>query len=65
MEKEYAKSLEALNLYIKIIKTVPSEEQWNNYAVQESLLSSKTLEYYSGIKFNKLCRKLIKRKVSE
>lgn len=61
MEEEYIKSMDALKLYIKVTKRVPSEEQWNNYAVQEKFLSSKSLEYYNGIKFNKLCRKIIKK----
>lgn len=62
MDEEYEKSIKALQLYIKVIKNLPSGEQWNNYAVQERLLSSKSMEYYSGIKFNKLCRKIMKRK---
>ena len=62
MEKEYEKSMEALQLYIKVTNSIPSEMQWNNYAIQERLLSSKSLEYYSCMKFNKLCRKIMKRK---
>lgn len=62
MEKEYEKSMEALQLYIKVTNSIPSEMQWNNYAIQERLLSSKSLEYYSCMKFNKLCRKIMKQK---
>ena len=46
---------------MKIIKAIPSEKQWNNYAKEEKLLSSKSMEYFSGIKFNRMCRKMIKR----
>lgn len=68
MEEKYKESMDSLRLYIKITKTIPSETQWNNYAVQEKLLSSKSIEYYSGYKFNRLCRKIMKyknNKVSE
>lgn len=62
MKEEYEKSIVALYLYIKITNNIPSETQWNNYAIQEKLLSSKSLEYYRGIKFNKMCRQMIKQK---
>lgn len=62
MKEEYEKSMIALNLYIKVTKSIPSEIQWNNYAIQEKLLSSKSLEYYNGVKFNKLCRKITKQR---
>ncbi len=63
MKEKYEESMKALQLYMKVIKNIPSETEWNNYAVQECLLSSKTLEYYNNTKFNKLCRKMIKKKV--
>lgn len=47
---------------MKAINAIPSEKQWNNYAKEEKLLSSKSMEYYSGTKFNKMCRKMIKKK---
>lgn len=62
MKEDYEKSMEALKLYLKVTKEIPSESQWNNYAKQERLLSSKSLEYLSSTKFNRMCRKLIKRK---
>lgn len=62
MYEKYEKNMEALRLYIKVVKNVPSEYQWNKYAIQEKLLSSKTIEYYSGKKFNKLCREIIKKR---
>ena len=65
MKEKYEESMKALQLYIKVIKNIPSETEWNNYAVQECLLSSKTLEYYNSTKFNKLCRKMIKKKVMQ
>lgn len=64
MKEKYEESMEALKLYIKTVNFVPSEKQWNKYALQECLFSSKSLEYYSGIKFNVLCRKIIKKKKS-
>lgn len=60
MIEKYKESMEALQLYMKTVKNIPSELDWNNYAVQEKLLSSKSIEYYSNTKFNKLCRKIIK-----
>lgn len=62
MYEEYEKSIQALQLYIKVVKNVPSEYQWNKYAIQEKLLCSKSIEYYSGKKFNKLCRKIMKKR---
>lgn len=61
MEEKYKKSINELKLYMKTINIIPSEKQWNNYAKEEKLLSSKSMEYYSGIKFNKMCRKMIKK----
>lgn len=61
MREKYQESISKLELYMKIINTIPSEKQWNNYAKEEKLLSSKSMEYFSGIKFNKMCRKMIKK----
>ena len=61
MREHYERSVEVLKLYMKITKQIPSERQWNKYARIENLLSSKSIEYLSGIKFNKMCRKLIKK----
>lgn len=61
MNKYYEKSMEELKLYLKVTKIIPSESQWNHYAMEEKLLSSKSLEYLAGMKFNKMCRKLIKK----
>lgn len=60
MWKEYEKSLNELQLYIYVTKCIPSEKQWNYYAYGEKLLSSQTIEFYSGINFKKLCRKIQK-----
>lgn len=62
MKEKYKKSMELLFLYIKITKNIPSESEWNKYAIEENLLSSKSLAYCNGIKFNKLCRKLMKKR---
>ena len=58
---EYYKSLEELKLYLKIVKKIPSEKEWNRYAVVEKLLSSKSIEYGYGKRFNQMCRKLSKK----
>lgn len=62
MEEAKQKSINALKLYIKTVKTIPSEHEWNKYANQEKLLSSKSLAYLYQIKFNKLCRSIRKRR---
>lgn len=62
LEENYRKSIKELELYLKITNEIPSEKAWNNYARSEKLLSSKSLEYFSEIKFNKMCRKMIKRR---
>ena len=56
----YEKSLNELKLYLKIIKEIPNETVWNRYAQSQEILSSKSLEYKYGSKFNKMCRELIK-----
>ena len=58
----YEKSLEEIKKYLKREKKIPSEKRWNRYAYENNLLSSKTLEYLYGLRFNKMCRKLIKKK---
>ena len=58
----YEKSLDELKKYLKRDKKIPSEKRWNRYAYENNLLSSKTLEYLYGLRFNKMCRKLIKKK---
>ncbi len=61
MNDKYKKSISELELYMKVTNEIPSEKNWNNYAKEEKLLSSKSMEYFSGIKFNKMCRKMKKR----
>ena len=56
----FFKSLEILKQYLKTYKQIPSEKTWNKIAVESNCLSSKTIQYISGFKFNKLCRNLIK-----
>lgn len=58
----YAKSLKELKEYLRKNNKIPSEKIWNSYAVEKKLLSSKTIEYIYGGKFNKICRKLIRKK---
>ena len=60
MNKCYKKSMQHLRLYLKVTKIIPTENQWNTYAKNEKLLSSKSLEYFSHTKFNRMCRKLSK-----
>lgn len=61
-KENYEKSLIKLKMYLKVINEIPSEYQWNRYAVVEGLLSSKSIEYGYGNYFNKMCRELIKRR---
>ena len=58
----YEKSINMLKNHLKEENRVISEKEWNNYAVEENLLSSKTIAYLYGSKFNKMCRKLIRKK---
>ena len=58
----YEKSLEELKKYLRETNKIPSEKKWNHYAVENKLLSSKSIEYIYGGKFNKMCRKLIRKK---
>lgn len=58
--ENYKKSLEELKLYLKVVKKIPSEFEWNKYAETQKVLLSKSIEYGYGEKFNRLCRKLIK-----
>ena len=60
MVEKYNQSIQALQLYMNVTKLIPSEKEWNRFAVQEKLLSSLSIQYYSEMGFNKLCRKMIK-----
>lgn len=62
MNEIYKKSMEMLYLYLRITKLIPSQNQWNKFALGEGLLFSQTLQYLEGKKFNMMCRKLIKLK---
>ena len=59
-ENYYEKSIYSLIQYMKINEQNPSENKWDNIAVKNKYLSSKTMGYLSAIGFNKLCRKLRK-----
>lgn len=61
MEEKYNQSIKALQLYVKITRIIPSEKEWNKFAVEEKLLSSQSIQYFSQIGFNELCRNLIKK----
>ena len=56
----YTESLNALIEYMKKYEKNPNEKQWDNYAIQNKYLSSKTMGYLSEIGFNTLCRNLRK-----
>ena len=60
MLEKYNQSMQALQLYMNITKLIPSEKEWNRFAMEEKLLSSQSIQYLSQSGFNKLCRKLIK-----
>lgn len=58
----YEESLDALKVYLSVVKVIPTEKEWNHYAREQNLLSSKSLEYYYGSRFNQMCKKLIKKR---
>ena len=64
IEKEkknyYDESIYALIEYMKNNEKNPSEKKWDQIAISNEYLSSKTIGYVSGIGFNKLCRNLRK-----
>lgn len=53
---DYEESMNALVQYMKNHDKNPSEKGWNEYAIHEKYLSSRTLGYLSGVGFNTLCR---------
>ena len=61
MLEKYNQSVQALQLYMNVTKIIPSEKEWNIFAVEEKLLSSLSIQYYSQMGCNKLCRKIIKK----
>ncbi len=56
----YEESMDALIHYMENHEINPSENRWDKYAVCNKYLSSKTIGYLSGIRFNTLCRKMRK-----
>lgn len=58
----YEKSFDELKRYLKKEKKIPSEKVWNRYAYENGLLSSKTMEYVYGVRFNKMCREMNRKK---
>lgn len=56
----YNKSIEALEEYIGREKKTITEVEWNRLAFKNNYLSSETIGYLSKIKFNKLCKKILK-----
>ena len=52
--------MEKLKEYLFKKNCMPSEKVWNRFAVEQNLLSSKTITYLSGIGFNKICRNMMK-----
>ena len=62
MEERYKESMKKLKLYLKVVNMIPSQQQWNSYAMEEGLLLSQTLEFLEGVKFKRMCRKLIKKR---
>ena len=62
MEERYKESMKKLKLYLKVVNMIPSQQQWNSYAMEEGLLLSQTLEFLEGVKFNRMCRKPIKKR---
>lgn len=62
MKSLYKYSLDALEVYLSVTKSIPSEKEWNHYAYEQNLLSSKTLQFFYGKRFNLMCKNLIKKK---
>jgi len=60
MNEIYTISMEKLKEYLEANKGMPSEKEWNRFAVKNELLSSKTISFLSGMGFNTLCRKMMK-----
>lgn len=56
----YNKSIEALKEYIGREKKTITEVEWNRLAFKNNYLSSETIGYLSKVKFNKLCKKILK-----
>lgn len=44
MLEKYNQSMQALQLYMNITRIIPSEKEWNRFAMEEKLLSS---QFYS------------------
>lgn len=59
--ERYMESLKELKLYLRIVKKIPSEAEWDRYALIQGILSSRSIEYGYGKKFNKMCREMIKK----
>ena len=57
-EQYYKKTVDALKQYIKENKKIPTEKVWNKIAAEKELLTSQTLSYLSGTKFQNLCEEL-------
>ena len=54
MLEKYNQSMQALQLYMNITRIIPSEKEWNRFAMEEKLLSSQSIQYFSQSGFNKL-----------
>lgn len=57
----YDKTVDVLTKYMEENEKNPTEKLWDEIAIREKCLSSKTLGFVSGIGFNKLCRNLRKK----
>ena len=53
MLEKYNQSMQALQLYMNITRIIPSEKEWNRFAMEEKLLSSQSIQYFSQSGFNK------------
>lgn len=58
----YDKSFDELIKYMKKEKKIPSEKAWNRFAYDNNLLSSKTMEYIYGLRFNIMCKEIKSKK---
>ena len=58
MYKNYIKSILHLKKITQVFGDFPTTREWNKYAKENMLLSNVTIEYISGLNWNKLRKKI-------
>lgn len=59
-EKYYEESIEVLTKYITENRIIPTEKEWNSFAIKNNYLTGPSISYAAGIKFPELCKKIYK-----